>query len=191
MTTVFQKVKYGYRKTLTGAPQGGAGAYLAGTDPQVVGSELERIRNANGGKLFPPDVIDEAKREKSLLHTCFEWDDEIAGRKFRLQQARGLIKVIFIESIESKPLETPISAFVHISEQVETKNEDRPTEIKQVRYYDNTIEAMQVPEKREYILAKALRELESWQDRYDAYREFSLVFSAIESTKRKLAPVLE
>ena len=44
--------------------------------------------------LQPQDLIDAAEPPDSELHDLFEWDDTIAARKWRLNQARKLIKSI-------------------------------------------------------------------------------------------------
>jgi hypothetical protein len=53
-------------------------------------SELEAIRTKHG-KLTPTLVLDEARDPSHPLHDRFEWDDEVAGEAWRLEQARVLI----------------------------------------------------------------------------------------------------
>jgi len=48
------------------------------------------------GRLTPPLVVDEAKKENSPLHDLFEWDDEKAGHAYRLKQARDLIRRVYV-----------------------------------------------------------------------------------------------
>lgn len=56
----------------------------------VVKSELESIYSTDGA-LTPASVLDRARSESSPLHGLFEWDDTVAGEKFRLVQAQKLI----------------------------------------------------------------------------------------------------
>lgn len=42
-------------------------------------------------RLTPELVVDEAREETHPLHDRFEWDDAIAGEKYRRQQAHDLI----------------------------------------------------------------------------------------------------
>ena len=49
------------------------------------------LKLAAAGTLTPEAVVADAKPAKSLLHGEFEWDDKIAGHKFRLDQARDMI----------------------------------------------------------------------------------------------------
>jgi hypothetical protein len=56
-------------------------------------SELLAIR-AEHGRLTPHAVLEAATAEDHPLHARFEWDDSIAGHKYRLTQARELIRVV-------------------------------------------------------------------------------------------------
>jgi len=68
-------------------------------DAQKVGKELESL----GGNLTASKVLDFAKKKKkSELHKHFEWDDAVAGEKYRLQQAREVIRFLTIV----KPMST-------------------------------------------------------------------------------------
>jgi hypothetical protein len=57
-----------------------------------VRDELRRIHDANGGELTPEVVVASAKPVNSPLHSRFEWDDSVAGHKYRLVQAGELIR---------------------------------------------------------------------------------------------------
>lgn len=57
-----------------------------------VRQELRRIHDANGGRLTPAAVVKAATPLKSPLHSRFEWDDTVAGHKFRLAQAADMIR---------------------------------------------------------------------------------------------------
>ena len=77
---------------------------------QTVGEELQRIRSLTG-KLLPQSVVEEARPKDAPLHPAFEWNNKAAGEKYRVFQARNLIRavrVVSAETGESSP------AFVHI-----------------------------------------------------------------------------
>jgi hypothetical protein len=46
--------------------------------------ELAKLKKR--GKLSPSDVVEFARDEKTALHSCFEWDDSVAAREYRLHQ---------------------------------------------------------------------------------------------------------
>ena len=58
----------------------------------VVDRELERIRNENG-RIDQKTILQDAKNPKSALHKYFEWDDSVAGLKYRMDQAYRLIQL--------------------------------------------------------------------------------------------------
>lgn len=58
-----------------------------------VREELERLRKLCGGVLMPDQVVHAAKSKSSPLHNSFDWDDTEAAQKWRIEQARRLIRV--------------------------------------------------------------------------------------------------
>ena len=56
-------------------------------------SELLAIRSEYG-QLTPANVVEAARAEDHPLHSRFEWDDGMAAEKYRLNQARQLIRVV-------------------------------------------------------------------------------------------------
>lgn len=64
--------------------------------------ELERIREADGGLLFPESVVKKATDPRNPLHDEFPWDDAQAAHQHRLHIARRLIRSIVVERIEEE-----------------------------------------------------------------------------------------
>jgi len=60
-------------------------------DREIVAKRLAEIAEANDGKLTPDLVVQDAEDADSPLHELFEWDDGVAGHKYRLDQARQVI----------------------------------------------------------------------------------------------------
>lgn len=88
---------------------------------QEVGEELEAIQ----GSLTPERIVDEARDDSLELHKCFEWDDEEAAEKYRITQARDVLRFISIVTTvkeEGKESETVV---VRAYENVKTKDNDR------------------------------------------------------------------
>ena len=109
---------------------------------QTAGEELHRIYT-DKGHLKPSDVVDESRPATAPLHTCFEWDDEVAAEKYREVQAGNLIRSITVvhetpahELVEVrafvKPLETyaPIEVVVNSEEQMAALMESALAELK-------------------------------------------------------------
>ena len=77
-------------------------------DANDVGKELEKL----GDNLTPDNVVEVAKDENNVMHDMFEWDDMVAGEKYRLWQARNIIANIRVSVISDESNKRPIKAFV-------------------------------------------------------------------------------
>lgn len=72
-----------------------------GVDADTAAAELDRIREQHG-RLTADDLVAESESPDAVLHSAFEWSDEEAGRIYRRQQARGLIRsVVTIKSADT------------------------------------------------------------------------------------------
>lgn len=59
-------------------------------DAQTVGQMLEDM-SSKGIEVTPASVLDASRDESSPTHCEFEWDNDAAAEKYRLEQARQLI----------------------------------------------------------------------------------------------------
>lgn len=76
-------------------------------DKEVVEKRLAEIASANGGRLTPDLVVADAESSSSPLHELFEWNDGIAGHKYRIEQARQVItSVRVVITTEHKAVST-------------------------------------------------------------------------------------
>lgn len=157
--------------------------------------ELERIRKKQAGELNAKAVVEEARKKRHKFHSFFEWEDEIAGQRWREAQARTLIGGIVVKFDDKNETR----AFQHVEIKGGDSRQEKPGEkrksdgSKQARsttlsYYTSTEDALADPEKRAYILNRALREAESWRDRYRSMCELSGVFDAIETAREEHVP---
>lgn len=72
------------------------------------------------GSLTPRDVVEESTPADSPLHHRFEWNDGVAGDKYRLTQASALIRSAKVRFIEPDSREAKeVRAFVSVREAVE------------------------------------------------------------------------
>ena len=65
------------------------------------------------GHLKPETVVEAARNPHHALHPYFTWDDTDAAQKFRIEEARGLIRSVYIETPKSGI--TKIRAFVSLT----------------------------------------------------------------------------
>jgi len=51
------------------------------------------------GHLTPDEVVEAARPDDSPIHDCFTWSNEEAGQRYRLNEARSLIRRVRIEYV--------------------------------------------------------------------------------------------
>ncbi len=59
-------------------------------------AELKALESRSG-TLTPQEVVEAARDEGTALHECFTWDDGEAAERWRLEEARELIRSVRIE----------------------------------------------------------------------------------------------
>jgi hypothetical protein len=141
--------------------------------------ELEAVRK-EVGHITAAAVVERARPKRNPLHRHFEWDDAIAGEKYRLHQARKLshsIEVIYAES----PKSSPVKAYSVVTRPALEGSADG----KPVKVYESTAEALQDPVKRDEILGNAIREAIAFRRKYAALQELSQVFDAVDDLLQK------
>ena len=63
---------------------------------------IVELAEANGGRVTPEMVVDDARNPDSPLHAYFEWDVNLAAARHWLDQARTLIRSVKIVTREDK-----------------------------------------------------------------------------------------
>lgn len=136
-----------------------------------IARELRRIAKENGGLLLPETVVREARPKTSPLHSRFEWDDGEAADRYRIWQARQLIRVV-VEHIAG--VAAPTEVFVSLSPDRNKGNG-----------YRVVTDVMSDENMRGVMLQDALEELNLFKIKYARLRELAVVFSAIRKVKRR------
>ena len=130
-------------------------------DAETVYSEITAL-----GDSFSPEMIVAAARDENTeLHKCFTWDDNIAAENWRKHQARVLIAQLVIRT-ETKDNET---VAVRVVASTNVRNEYTPT-------------AMLVRSEQGYedLLARAIKELRAFRQKYKMITELREIFEAID-----------
>lgn len=67
------------------------------------------------GNIAPDDMLAAGEPEDSPIHSLFVWDNDIAGHRYRLDQARELIRRVQVHYIEGEPKvrDIRVSEYVH------------------------------------------------------------------------------
>lgn len=141
----------------------------------VIIDELERIRQKNNGLLRPETVIREANNPENPLHQYFDWNNNEAAQKWRLEQARRLIRVAVTVIHPEK--EEPVRTYVSLVEDRRKGNG-----------YRATVDVLSDTEKREHLLQQALRELATFRKKYAVLTELAEVFAVADSILEKGMP---
>jgi hypothetical protein len=148
------------------------GHNVPGLKAQEVGEHLERLRSENGGIVQPEQVVDDARPEDSPLHHVFEWDDDVAAEKYRIAQARNIIRSVNI--IMANPMtgqdDAPRLAFVSVS-----------TPFMEGTGYSSTREAFADSELRARLIARERAVLMGWQARNNHLEELATLVDAVKA----------
>lgn len=114
-------------------------------------------------EITPQNVVNLARSEKSVIHNDFEWNDEIAGEKYRVLQAGEMIRNFVIE--EKKTEKSPVR-MLHITSE---KNVYKPVEF-----------FVAHDDEYQTLLKRAKMELDGFVKRYSDISELEEVFEAIK-----------
>lgn len=131
--------------------------------------ELELIRQKGSGFLRPQEVVHYARNPETDLHKHFEWDDAKAGEKYRLAQARAIIRVAVLINPDSGE---KIRAYVSLRDDREDGNS-----------YRAMAEILNDEILAEKLISQAYADLMGFQNKYQRLRaatELGSVFTAID-----------
>ncbi len=127
-------------------------------------SEIESL----GNEYSLSDVVDMARDENSEMHSCFEWDDSVAGNKYREIQAGKMIRLLVItrENDDKKEEKTNIRYFVSTGKKDNTYTPTRLIVRNQTAY--------------EELLERAYAELRAFKTKYSSLKELDEILSLID-----------
>lgn len=122
-------------------------------DAQAVGQELEKLELA--GEITSDIVLDFARKNTdSEMHKCFEWDDSIAGEKYRKIQATNILSSIAI-TIKEEPKKTQK---VYVTVKASSDN---------TRKFKNIKEVLKDDEEYKQLINRAKNEFISCKEKYE------------------------
>lgn len=139
-----------------------------------VANELALLLEQSGGLLLPSAVVAFARDPATALHAEFEWDDTAAAERWRLEQARAVIRVHFTV-IGEEP--EPIRTFVSLTT-------DRVTG----GGYRALADVLNDPAMAQQLLRDALMELRAVQARYERVKALGVVWDAIARASQGDSP---
>lgn len=135
---------------------------------------LEKIREERG-ILTPKEVVEVATPEDHPLHKYFIWDDTEAARRFRLEQARSLLRVaVTVIGKDEKPIRAYVSL---VDDRQRTTNGDSE--------YRCTIDVLNDDALRKQLLKQAFAEFEGYREKYEQLSELAPLFKTAKRLEGK------
>lgn len=130
-------------------------------DAQKVAEEILAI----GNEVTPRQIVERAKDESTELHKCFTWDDQAAAEKYRLYEARQVIRLLVVDDQEVGT--EPVRAFFKLDRSHDSG-------------YKPTIEILRNNDEYQALLRQAKRELIIFEQKYKRLAELEGVFEEIK-----------
>ena len=129
------------------------------------------VRELGGAtkSITPEEVLRIAKSEDSCMHNLFEWDDAIAGEKYRISQAQMMIRCIVVTRHDdtNKKVCEPVRLFEVDSSRTST--------------YVPTKLIVKNEDEYQQLLKRAKAELMAFRKRYSNIVELEELFNDIDS----------
>lgn len=124
-------------------------------------------------QLTPEGVVESSRPADAPLHRCFEWDNTRAAEEHRKEQARRLIRSIYV--IQDDPR---TGASRETIAYISADGDDG-------RCYISSARLMTDADLRSAAISEALRSLEAWQRRYHHLQELRPLFQAIRRGRNR------
>lgn len=136
-------------------------------DAQKVGEYFQEIEKREG-EVKPQTIVEESATEGTLLHKYFEWDNTIAGNKYREVQAQQIIRnIVVVEQANNAPENTvSVRAFVNIESEEKRKYVSMAT--------------IHVEKLELQLLEQARRELQAFRNKYASLKELTDLLAEID-----------
>ena len=148
-------------------------------DAKAALKEIEALNKRHGGYAPDGSLVAHARNPKSVLHNDFEWDDAVAGDKYRLNTEKKIKRslVVVTEKLNDDQTEpTEIRLFQRVNVECNDKSK---------RFWLNTFDMLKDPEGREINIETARKELNAFHNKYKALTELSDVLEPIDLFLKK------
>jgi hypothetical protein len=143
------------------------------SDPVQVLEVIEELNVAHGG--YAPDgaLVEVARDPQNFLHSDFEWDDSVAGEKYRLMTEKNMKRNLVFISHSTVPDAPPKTIRVLQRTTIDTPQGSQ-------KVWMSTVDMLADPEGRDKILKTAKRELDSFVKKYEDLSELADILSPIK-----------
>lgn len=125
--------------------------------------------------------MNEAKPRRSPIHHLFEWDDHVAGARYRLAQARhflGAVECVVIYRDQEGAHEETIRRFYNV--ELRPAHDGQPAE----RTYLHIERVQDSLPYSQQVEQEAARQLQAWANRHRQYK-------SLRAFRRRFGAILE
>ena len=160
------------------------GSQISDADANILGPIIEAMSGATG--IRPEQLVNAGRDVFSVLHPFFEWDDGVAGEKYRVAQAAKLLRSVITLEIRADGETVPIRSFhlVHPDKNQDVFGDDESDAPVQGVYMSIEIVSRDEALRRE-VTGRAEKELESWIARYAPFPELSALVGPVKALLSK------
>jgi len=141
--------------------------YSYSVPAQVVGEHVQAIEERDG-EVTKESFLDSARSKSSPVHKLFDWDNKVAGEKWRLQQAKNILSCLRINIVSESHAPIKTRAFINV---VQGSYNGR---------FVSTELAMTKIDTRAGVLTRAQQELLAFKEKYGTLTELSHVIAVID-----------
>lgn len=134
-------------------------------DAQVAGKVCEELESSIG--LTAKNLVDVSRPDSAPLHGMFNWNDEEAAELYRVEQGRKIIRCL-ITVPENNRVTT--RAYYNIATEK--------------REYRNIDVILREPDQYAELMKTALKELNTFRQKYEILSELKPVFDAIAKVQK-------
>lgn len=145
--------------------------YPAKVSAKVAGRTIFEKLYSKHGYVNAELVVKEGAKKTSPIHDAFEWDDTVAGHRWRINQGAEMVRALRVVQVES-PDNGDVDPFL-VRVFLHTRLNGRMG-------YMAVADVMADDTKYQSTLAEAIRQLKGLRDRFEFIHELAGVFEVID-----------
>jgi hypothetical protein len=134
---------------------------------------IEELNVVHGGYAPDGSLVEVARDPQNFLHGDFEWNDSVAGEKYRLMTEKSMKRNLVFISHSPVPDTPPKTIRVLQRTTIDTPQGSQ-------KVWMSTVDMLADPEGRDKILKTAKRELDSFVKKYEDLSELADILSPIK-----------
>jgi len=160
------------------------GATFKEEDTELIAKIIIEIEKKKG-IVKPEDLIEKAENKSSSIHHLFEWDNDEAGRQYRMSQARNIINHIEIEVRSAHSPDEKVNLVI------QPQRAFHNVVSGEERGYVSTINIVRDEDLAKQVLQRLTRQLEGATNELRAFQDYKWVVTLLESTISKIREKVE